>query len=110
MNAVRVGYLLADLECFEVVALYIGNALAFVHPGSALEVQVKASEIKVDRADDRRLVVRNEVFRVNESGGIFVDFHAVFYELTVVRAGQPGENVVYKSKIKEIIDEWKKNR
>ena len=25
-------------------------------------------------------------------------------------AGQPGENVVYKSKIKEIIDEWKKNR
>lgn len=54
-------------------------------------MQVKASEIKVDRADDRRLVVRNEVFRVNESGGIFVDFHAVFYELTVVRAGH-GEN------------------
>ena len=72
---------------FEVVQFDVGNAVAFVHPRSAFEVEIQTAEIQIYRADDRRLVVRNEILGVNESGGVFVDLHAVPQQIAVVCPG-----------------------
>ena len=53
----------------------------------AFEVQVKTAEVHVGGTDDAVFVVADDAFRVNEPGGVAIDFDPFFYELGIESLG-----------------------
>ena len=49
------------------------------------EVKIERTVIHVNRPDDRDMIVADEHFGMDESGGVFIDFHPGFKEFVIVR-------------------------
>ena len=55
------------------------------HPHTALIVHPKTAVIHIYAALNRRLVIADNHFRMNKSGGIFIDLHAAGNQVPVIR-------------------------
>ena len=79
--------LLTGRKCVHKILFYLHHSTAAVHPGTALEVKVQASEIQVCCTDGGNQIVTDKGFCVNESAGVFVDLYTGPDQFPVIRAG-----------------------
>ena len=60
--------LVTYVKRFQKVIAKLTDGFCAIHPDTAFELQVKASEVHICRADNRGIVIGNERFGMNKAG------------------------------------------